>query len=373
MKDHQMVAQPTASKTAFLALLSLACAIAWPLYASANDGLPGDESQDLMALYLQGKELVRSYQGDRKTLDDAERIFKETLERNNQFAPAYAGLADVLVSRGFINYDNYDPAVFAPAFKLLDQAFAADPNCVQAYTTRAAIRLHQKDRTGAREDLEKALVLDPHYAGTYSVMGHLYAADGDGVAAIEAYHRAIQLAGSDQPQLIVSTHSALAGFYQQHRRYAEAEAEYRAVLEQRPDSPWAWVNYGSFLRETGNVDGAIAACEKTLSLADFGMGRYQLARAYYSKAHGLYWEQRDREAAKPWLDKSIELHPTVIALYTTGDYWRERALASSDAAEFARFKARSIEHLKAALELDPNDQNSADVLAHTENLQLGDR
>jgi len=317
-----------------------------------------EQPAPLNELYIQGRELIEGWDGDVKKLDAAEVLFRQLLDRDQRFAPAYAGLAEVALQRGYVNYGNFQKAAFEKSFQLIEQALAADPQNAIVYQTRGSIKLKQHDRAGARQDAERALALDPAWAYTHRLLAGIASDEGNWTEAVAQYHRAMELADG-QPEFVTTIHGTLAALYRSQKKYEDAEKEYRTVLVARPDSPWAWINFCEFLLDKPDVDGAIAACEHSLSLGNSGMGRYLMAQAYAQKGHNLFWSARDEQAARPWLEKALTFSPLHDALYTLGVYWKRAAARSPTEQEFGTSKALALKYFQAALTVDPKSPLAA--------------
>ena len=96
---------------------------------------------------LYGK--IQSIQGK---WDDAVETYKEISYINPNYTPAICERADV--------YLNQSKLQWAKTF--YDRALKADPNCARAELGLARLAKAQKDMTGYKQHLDKALSLDPN-------------------------------------------------------------------------------------------------------------------------------------------------------------------------------------------------------------------
>ena len=76
---------------------------------------------------------------------------------------------------------------------LLDHVIALDPRWSEGFVLRAGAKAAQGDVTGAREDLEAALRLEPVRFDALAQLGALFEEAGDKKAALDAYRRALAL------------------------------------------------------------------------------------------------------------------------------------------------------------------------------------
>ncbi|MBS0583922.1 MAG: tetratricopeptide repeat protein [Proteobacteria bacterium] len=164
---------------------------------------------------------------------------------------------------------------FRQAIPLLDRAIALDPGYALAYAKRATVRLNSINMASsligakrieaarpAREDVQRALALNPDLAYAYGIAGYLADdIDADRAAAEAAYRRALAL----QPDLS----NALNGLSDQLMsagRYAEAVDLIRHSLLANPLSAPTHSRLAGVLMSTGRWDEAQAAIRKSLEI-----------------------------------------------------------------------------------------------------------
>jgi tetratricopeptide (TPR) repeat protein len=79
------------------------------------------------------------------------------------------------------------------ALKLLNKAIKIDPNYAGAYSNRGLVYFTKKEYDRAIADFTKAIAISPSYAGAYSNRGRVYAAQKDHDRAIADYTKAINI------------------------------------------------------------------------------------------------------------------------------------------------------------------------------------
>ena len=133
----------------------------------------------------------------------------------------------------------------------------------------------QRYRAGL-ESMQRALELDPELpvaASLHLFMGHSWAALGDASVAAEHYARALRIEPRN-PEVL--DHLAMARFGQ--RRYEDALALYRTLLEINPDNALTHSNAGAALLHLGRPQEALQSIERALAMdPDLEIARIGLA------------------------------------------------------------------------------------------------
>jgi tetratricopeptide (TPR) repeat protein len=194
-------------------------------------------------LYLKGR-----FYWNKRTAADLQRaipFFQQAIEKDQNYALAYTGLAD--------------------AYALL-----------AAYTTEPARDVMPK----AKEAALKALALDDKLAEAHASLGQITSYyDYDFVTAEREYRRAIDLNPNYAP-----AHQWFAEHLAAMRRNDEALAEIRRALELDPMSVIMNRIYADVLADGRQFDQAIEQYQKTIQLdPNFPTAHYFLARAYEAK------------------------------------------------------------------------------------------
>ncbi|MBK9707020.1 MAG: winged helix-turn-helix domain-containing protein [Acidobacteria bacterium] len=174
--------------------------------------------------YLKGRYFLgkRNEEGLRK----GSVCFRQALDLDPAYAMAWAGLADTSTLLGMLDYaaphETY-PQAKAAAIRALE----VDDTLAEAHTSLAQVKLqYDWDWRGAVSEFEKALTLNPHYATAYQWYGWGLCAAGQFDSALDSIRRAQEL---DPLSLIIR--STMAGTLYQSRRYDEAAAYCRRVIE----------------------------------------------------------------------------------------------------------------------------------------------
>jgi eukaryotic-like serine/threonine-protein kinase len=97
--------------------------------------------------------------------------FQRALDRDSQYAPAYAGLADCYSLLAYFGLQEPIP-LLTKAMAASQQALEIDSTLGEAYTSRALARTFLSfDWQGAEEDYKRAIELNPHYLTAHTWYG----------------------------------------------------------------------------------------------------------------------------------------------------------------------------------------------------------
>lgn len=212
-------------------------------------------------LYLKGRYFWnRRPQGLTKGIE----YFEQALEKDANFALAYAGLADSYSTLGSWENGALPPSVAMPkACAAAQKALSIDDRLAEAHTTLAYTKLHYDwDFAAAEAGFRKALQLNGNYAHAYHWLSHFYMATGEVEKSLEASLRALEL---DPLDLIINSH--LAWHYWLAREPDKALQQIEKTREL--DSHSIWCNYfgGLALEEKGLFKQAGAEFKNALRIS----------------------------------------------------------------------------------------------------------
>jgi TolB-like protein/Flp pilus assembly protein TadD/DNA-binding winged helix-turn-helix (wHTH) protein len=295
-------------------------------------------------IYLQARNFLDRPRTD-ANLVSAATLFKQAITRDAEFAAAYAGLCETLITRFA---DSRDAAQVQPA----------ERNC------------------------NRALALDSRLAEVHSALGSLYTIRGDFGAAERSFGAAIDI----DPRA-VDARSALADVYASQGRLEEAEAQFILAIELLPANWHGYSTYGRFLIDQQRYDEAISNYERAIELAPanangynnlgviyYFMGDFQKSAdnyrrsleidpdgAPYSNIGTFYYFAGDFAGAEEMFLLAVEETPTDYRIWgNLADV--QRFTGSDDASSTASYK-RAIELANLQLEVNPNDPDTLVNLA----------
>jgi tetratricopeptide (TPR) repeat protein len=250
-------------------LLQMQEEIAREISESLRIRLTGKEQQQLAKhdtqnteayrLYLQGRYYwnKRTAAGFKKAIE----YFQQALERDPNYALAYAGLSDTYSSLG--SYQVIPSAEAAPnAEAAARRAVDLDETLAEGHNSLASILFDRFDFEGADREFRRAIELNPSYSTAHHWYGLFLGVMGRADASIAELKLAHEL---DPFSPIINANYAFV--YYQAGRYEEAIALCRKTLELDANFSPAHEYLGQVYLETGNYAEAIAELEKDVALS----------------------------------------------------------------------------------------------------------
>jgi TolB-like protein/DNA-binding winged helix-turn-helix (wHTH) protein len=191
-------------------------------------------SYEVYDLYLKGRYFWNKRNA--QSFRQAAEYFQLAIDKDPNYAPAYAGLADtfaLLSSYGYAPPAEFIPKARAAALKALQ----IDESLAGAHVSLAVIaQNYDWDWTTAEREYRRAIQIDPDYATAHHWYAECLGFEGRFDEAFAESERARKL---DPLSLIVSAdYAALLYFSRQYDRSIE---EFRRVLEMEPNFPRAYI------------------------------------------------------------------------------------------------------------------------------------
>lgn len=275
-------------------------------------------------LMLQGNYYFwRGNKGDEAKAVD---FFQQALEKDPQYALAWAKLARVYAWQGAIGDLASDEAI-VKSRGTAEHALAIDPNCAEAYYARGNMhRLLAGDWTRALSDFERALALDPNGQVGVSAQGNLHnlkaSVSGQLGDLIDFDKRGLERNPVDSNIL-----QDLAGAQQRAGQLEDSSVTFRRLLEVNPSFSTAWAGYAVSLLLMGENTKALAMAEKepdeVSRLAALSMIHWSLDRRAESdrvlrtleksaagrmayEIAGVYAFRGEADTAFAWLDRAFQ-------------------------------------------------------------------
>ena len=247
-------------------------------------------------LYLQGRFFWN--RRDREGLTRAIDYFQRAVKRAPDEALPYVGIADayiVLTDQGVVAATEAMPK----AKEAATRALTIDPELAEAHASLAMIRMSfDWDWVAAEAGFRRANEINPNYATTHHWYAHLLRARGRHEEAIAEVRRAQSL---DPLSLIINSNVGSALFYA--GRFAEAEAQWKRVLEMNARFAPAYWSLGRLKLQQGALDEAIAYHEKAVDAS----GRDPAYLCSLGHAYGIAGRRDD---AQRLLNEVLEMART---------------------------------------------------------------
>lgn len=267
-------------------------------------------------------------------VERAIRCFQQAIEKDSQYAKAYAGLADcyaILSHCSRLSPRQTLPKARAAAL----QALAIDDTLVEAHTSLALVKmLYDWDWPGAAAEFMKALEPGHNYATAHHWYGMYLVARGQFDEAIAEVERAQQL---EPLSLAINTDLGLVLYLA--RRYDEAIHQYRAAMDLDPSFSDAQAGIlmaynemgmyyqpiSEFLRSPETFGREIATRLEDAYVRSGAKGYWraylELAEAPSSEVHSspyvrarIYAAIGDKSQALRWLDEAHQEHDGGLSL-----------------------------------------------------------
>lgn len=141
----------------------------------------------LMGIYFWNK---RTEQGLAKAVD----YFNQAIEKDHDYALAYAALADCYYLIGYYNYQTV-PVEEAKekAERAANKALALDELLPEGHLAMAAVKLDAGDMEAASQEYRKAIALNPSYATAHQRYAWLFLGSGQRDEALRHMRKALEL------------------------------------------------------------------------------------------------------------------------------------------------------------------------------------
>jgi tetratricopeptide (TPR) repeat protein len=284
------------------------------------------ESSEAYQFYLKGR-----YYWNKRTpegINKAIEFFQQAVEKDPNYALAYAGLADCYV----VPANQLPPKEKMPkAREAARKALGIDDTLAEAHTTLARVlTVYDWDWSGAEKEFKRAIELDPRSAEAHQWYGGYLQAMGQLDESLVERKRAQEL----EPLSLIMNFELGQGLYRA-RKYDQAIEQFQKGLELDPSFPSFYVFLPAAYEQKGMYEEAIASFQKAIpmtrghakSLVLAGLGHVyavsgkkvearkllneleRLARQEYVPAVAIaliYAGLGEKDQAFAWLEKAYE-------------------------------------------------------------------
>jgi DNA-binding winged helix-turn-helix (wHTH) protein/TolB-like protein/Tfp pilus assembly protein PilF len=215
----------------------------------------------------------RNYQG----AVEAERLFRNALEKDPDFALAYVGLADTIAMR--LNVSEANVAV--------QKALEIDPNLAEAHASSGFLKMfHEWKWREAESEFKKSIELNPGYATAHHWYATLLEIEGRNAEAKAEFEEALKINPVSYNFL-----ADLGQAYYFNHEYEKAKEYCRQALEIYPDFIFAHDHLFETYLQSGETD---AAVEESLKSSLIGISFANPSTEEKARLEKIIAESRER-------------------------------------------------------------------------------
>ncbi|HVP23115.1 MAG TPA: adenylate/guanylate cyclase domain-containing protein [Conexivisphaerales archaeon] len=230
-----------------------------PLERGRVTGVP-TKDPEAHILYLKGRHhwYARTEDGVAKAI----KYFEEAVSRDPAFALAFVGLADCYSILGVFGFRR-PSLVYPKARELALAALKLDDDLAEAHASMGEVLMHYyHDWSGAEQELERAIKLNPNYAQAHVWRSTWFAAH----CLMEEAISEARLAEELDPLSVVVMNELSKDLYYA-RRYDDAIAQFRRSLEVEPDSAYLHKGLAETYAQKSMSEESIAEAEKAITIS----------------------------------------------------------------------------------------------------------
>lgn len=212
---------------------------------------------DAYSAYLHGR--YYWYKRTNEAFQRSIQYYEQAIAGDPGYAPAYAGLADAYALLGSSPNDALPPNEAMPKAKAAAQkALQIDDGLAEAHASLAYVSMvYEWNWATAEKEFQRAIEINPHYAGAHEWYAQLLAARGREEEALSEVKKA-----RDADPMLVLMHAAVAEVLYYSRRYDEVIAQCQQTLELDPGYALAHLHLGRAYTAKGLYPEAIAEYRK---------------------------------------------------------------------------------------------------------------
>lgn len=263
----------------------------------------------LFLKYSKARGIVDLYSGDSKDLEKAHSILIEVLNTDSEFAPAFRELGRLIISAGHINYKNFKKGSLEASEKAILQSIKIEPKYADSYVLLGHLYTLMQKYDSAQGSLEKAEMIGTKLPWLNLNWAALLKKQGKKKEAFNRYRKVVQ-EGTSNKKAYASALSGITQYFIKKRDYEKARTSYLAEIKYNPELAWNYGNYADFLLfKYGDVDASIKNSKKALEIMNYGMGRFTLACAMYTKWAELRKTNATSKVAAEYFKNAWDLYP----------------------------------------------------------------
>jgi tetratricopeptide (TPR) repeat protein/TolB-like protein/predicted Ser/Thr protein kinase len=296
----------------------------------ARAGAHPTENIEAYDLYLRGRAVLHTGR-DVKDAQSAITLYLHALEKDQEFALAYAGLADAYMQ---LYARERDTAWAQKALSAAQQSRSLNDNLPEAHYALGTVLNATGKNFEAAVEVKHALDLEPNSDEGYRRLGAIYADGGRQPEAVEAYQKAIEI----NPYYWLNYYE-LGRAERKFGHYDKALAAFQKVVQLDPKNATAYNNLGIVYFSQGNYDLAIPQFQKSISLLP--------SYGTYSNLGTIYYYQKRYDDAVKMFEKAVEMNPnSQLYMGNLADAYRWSSQKDKAAATYDKAIALAVKELQ---------------------------
>jgi tetratricopeptide (TPR) repeat protein len=283
-------------------------------------------------LVIKAKQLLDNWFGQDEILVEAKAIIDKVLASNPNKYEAYTELARFYIMAGSIvkpgKYVDNTQISLEKAEKALNKAIAINPDYGDGYVLFGHLYINQKKYDLAANALRKAEKLTKTNPWLYMNWADLFERQGKIDEALEKVNLALQIKTVNK-KVQAASYDMLIKLFQQKKDYEKVNELYKKYIDfessmkvSYENMAWSYGNYSYFLRNyIGDFDEALKYALKSSEIMDYGIGRLNIALAYYLKWAETLEGSSHTAKAEEYFNKAYGVLPDLdTALLYLGRY-----------------------------------------------------
>jgi len=197
----------------------------------------------------------------------AKSFFRRAIALDPALAPAYAGLANAILTEVVLFQTRSVAEALAEALPVIHTAIAADPKHAGGHINNGIALIMKGQCESAVAEARHALSIDPNHAGAYFMLGNALCFSGRPREALEAISAGLRHDPYAPQGYFPRSQVVMAHYFL--REYDNAVDAARAVLRSYPGHPWVNIWLAAALGQLDRPDEAREALNKAMALRTF--------------------------------------------------------------------------------------------------------
>ncbi len=329
-------------------------------------------NSDITVLYNKAKESIVEYNGQSEKIEEAKLFLKKIGNINSDSKEFKIISGKLIFLKAYISNDDYRVEYLDLVKKLAQDVLDNYPNNIDALILFSSAYRNDGTKEGlktSKEIINKAYNIDKNNIIVLLSLLNTYKKEKRNDEALQIGKSIIEKSTKFWQESAAL--SDLTTIYKRLKQYNKANEAYLRIINLEPDSPWALVNYASFLSKKHpykDYDKAISYAKKSLEKSQFGMGYYVLSKAYYGKGYKMFWGDKgnlNKEGAGKWFKLGVEAYSSSYDnYYGIGSYYYYLGTKNKD----VKLIEQSIKAFEKCVKLKPSYKLAQNRLRKTKEL-----